>query len=246
MVKAVFVFALLLGSAAAYCPNGCSGHGTCSNSPRRDTCTCYTRREQEGSVNEEVAAWTGDDCSRRTCPKGYAYADTPQANNNHKQRIECSGKGNCDRGTGECSCFDGYWGEGCRRTACPNQCSGHGTCQSLQQFADDYSHNNDDELISKQFGTPSSNPNTVPHIGAQYDSAWDAQYNYGCKCDKGFRGPDCSKQECPSGTDIMGSGHGNEKGRDCSGRGTCDYGSGICTCFSGYFGTKCESQTILS
>lgn len=34
----------------------------------------------------------------------------------------------------------------------------------------------------------------------------------GCVCDLGFRGPDCSLQECPSGTDIL-SGMGNTKGR---------------------------------
>jgi len=44
---------------------------------------------------------------------------------------ECSGKGSCDRSTGECECYDGYEGEGCTRTACPNACSGHGVCVRL-------------------------------------------------------------------------------------------------------------------
>jgi len=245
MMKCILAFALMAVAANAYCPNACSGHGLCKNSPKRDTCSCYSRREQEGSINEEVPAWTGADCSLRTCPKGLAWAATPQTNNDHRQRIECSGKGDCERKTGECLCAPGYWGEGCRRSSCPNSCSGHGTCQSLKQFADDYSHNADDELISKQFGTPASDPNTVPEVGAQYDTAWDAVYQYGCKCDKGFRGPDCSLRECPSGTDVMGSGHGNEKGRDCSGRGRCSYETGTCECFPGYYGEKCEAQTIL-
>ena len=34
-------------------------------------------------------------------------------------------------------------------------------------------------------------------------------------------------------------------GRDCSGRGLCDYDSGLCKCFSGYYGTKCQIQTVL-
>lgn len=53
-----------------------------------------------------------------------------------------------------------------------------------------------------------------------------------------------STVECPSGPDVL-KGFGSEAGRDCSGRGLCDYSSGICNCFHGYYGTKCEYQTVL-
>jgi len=240
----------LLASAAAHCPNSCSGHGSCAlfnaaSQPTVDTCVCFKVRESEFDSNAEEAAWTGADCSQRTCPMGRAWAATPMENEDHTQRVECSGKGTCDRKSGECECFDGFWGEGCRRSACPNDCNGHGTCQSLKQFATDYSHDADDGFVAKQFGVPSSNPNTVPHVGAKYDDAWDADYSYGCKCDYGYRGPDCSMRECPSNTDPL-SGNDNKKGRDCSGRGLCDYSSGLCECFSGYFGDDCSTQTILS
>lgn len=221
----------VLALTAAWCPNGCSGHGTCRTSPK-DSCLCYKRREWaptgygawsvaggSAATNSEVPAWQGADCSERTCPAGRAWAASPQKDNDHTQLIECSGRGICDRKSGVCACFTGYWGEGCRRSECPNGCSGHGICQDLKRTASDNS--------------------------AQYADAWDSKMNYGCTCDAGFRGPDCSMIECPSTSDVLG-GEGNERGRDCSGRGICDYGTGVCTCFSGYKGTRCEAQTVMN
>merc|ERR1711988_675910 len=46
--------------------------------------------------------------------------------------------GVCDRKTGECKCFDGYEGRGCRRSTCPDSCSGHGTCEYIEELAGDY------------------------------------------------------------------------------------------------------------
>jgi len=123
--------------------------------------------------------------------------------------------------------------------------------------------------------------NTVAGGAASYTKAWDANKHYGCKCDIGFRGPDCSLQECPSdydplngcgggicnaGGDYMTPDHttkhcGNSPNgvsqsdcanlpysnqqRDCSGRGICDYDTGVCQCFSGFFGESCNIQTVL-
>ena len=231
-MKAATAAVLLLAMVAcanAYCPNACSGHGECQPEPK-DSCKCHTRRESYDEYGTSVAdmdAWTGADCSLRTCPKGKAWAAAPQNDDDHEQMVECSGKGTCDRKTGECECFDGFNGEACRRTACPNECNGHGICQSLEKFAKDY--------------VPAQ---TDSDITAEYDTAWDAKYSFGCKCDDGYRGPDCSLKECPSSADVLG-GHGNEKGRDCSGRGECDHETGTCTCFEGYFGTDCSIQTAL-
>merc|ERR1711924_432644 len=57
-----------------------------------------------------------------------------------------------------------------------------------------------------------------------YSEPWDALKEVGCVCDLGARGPDCSLEECPSGSDVL-LGKGNNFGRDCSGRGLCDYSS---------------------
>lgn len=206
---ALFMFGSASLIAEAYCPNACSGHGSCGIN---DKCACYTRPNGD-------PAWTGHDCSARTCPKGSAWVSelVDGANAAHPE-VECSNKGSCDRKTGECQCFPNYDGISCERTVCPNDCNGRGVCYTLKQIADEAS--------------------------ATYSAPWDALKHVGCICDKGYRGPDCSLQECPSGADVL-NGYGNVQGRDCSGRGLCDYSTGICSCFAGYYGTRCQSQTIL-
>ena len=200
---------LLAASAYAYCPNGCSGHGSCGAD---DRCTCHLRPNND-------TAWQAADCSERTCPKDTAWVKYPVAGHNDVHGMaECSNQGSCDRKSGECDCFDGYEGIACERTSCPNDCSDRGICYTQKQLASE--------------------------AGTVYSTPWDAMKHVGCVCDLGFRGPDCSLQECPSGTDIL-SGMGNTKGRDCSGRGLCDYDSGLCKCFAGYYGTKCQQQTVL-
>merc|ERR1719482_1020522 len=143
MMSKVFALTLaMFGSAAAYCPNGCSGHGTCSTHLDGD---------------ETVAMWTGADCSMRTCPTAGSWAASPTGNDDHvSEKVECSGRGSCNRGSGECACEAGYGGSACQRTVCPNNCNGHGTCQTLNQLADDFSHNADSGVASVLFATPDS------------------------------------------------------------------------------------------
>jgi hypothetical protein len=163
--------------------------------------------------------------------------------NSFHQQQECSGRGNCDRASGQCKCAVGYEGEACQRTTCQNKCSGHGVCQDQAHFAAD---------ASESYAL-----NTLREL--RYLGPFDSSKSMGCLCDGGYRGPDCSLKECPSGTDPLtadltdvlsgGSGfvstHTQEDGvaRDCSGRGVCDYSAGLCKCFKGYFGERCESQT---
>lgn len=162
--------------------------------------------------------WTGPDCSQRTCPKDFAWVgDVVNANDLHPW-VECSNKGTCDRSSGTCNCFPGYDGVACQRTVCPNNCNDRGTCWPEKHLA------------SK--------------VGRTYTAPWDAMKHVGCFCDTGYRGPACDLQECPSGTDPL-DGYGNEAGRDCSGRGLCNYGDGTCQCFSGFYGTKCQYQTTI-
>jgi hypothetical protein len=59
---------------------------------------------------------------------GLARADNVDSWDEAHFYRECSNKGVCDRSTGQCQCFPGFEGAGCRRVACPNDCSGHGQC----------------------------------------------------------------------------------------------------------------------
>lgn len=165
-----------------------------------------------------ASEWTGPDCSQRTCPKDNAWVGTVVNQNDLHPSVECSNKGLCDRKSGSCNCFAGYEGVACQRTLCPNNCNDRGTCWPEKHLA---------SKVNRVYITP-----------------WDSMKHVGCLCDLGYRGPSCDLQECPSGTDPL-DGYGNESGRDCSGRGVCDYSAGICSCFSGFFGTRCQHQTTL-
>lgn len=233
----VLGLALLVGFASASCPNSCSGHGRCGD---HDRCTCYARKD--GTVDSEgntVPAWTGPDCSQRTCPYNKAWTDIPFANNVAHLNAECSNAGVCDRKTGTCQCYPGYEGRACDRTICHDNCNGRGTCQSIKTFFRDH-----EDAVNENGGSHS----------LVYTSAWDANKIFACKCEAGFRGPTCALKECPSGSDPQqgpdGYGYNWDRTntmeyRDCSGRGVCDYDTGLCQCFRGFFGEDCSLQTTL-
>merc|ERR1711981_1537320 len=79
-----------------------------------------------------------------TCPRWkswnkVSWKSGKASNFDHKADVECADGGRCDTSTGECICHPGFEGSACQRTVCPNECSGHGTCRSNQDFAVDFS-----------------------------------------------------------------------------------------------------------
>jgi len=267
------VLALCVAAAFAACNNGCSGHGTCLTYDQcqcdLEDKTTYFGYQYDGykgydrladgssSVSGQVyaqlrsaamsqddtdedkgagaryrslsktsfvqAAWQGPDCSLKTCPRGVSWTQRHAEDVNlHADFAECSDRGLCNTGTGVCECQEGYEGEACQRTTCPSGCSQRGICVSnleLAQAADGY-------------------------VSKDYVSAWDTGNHFGCLCETGYRGEACELKECPSTADPEG-GKGNSEGRDCSGRGLCDYATGMCECFSGYKGHDCSGVTVL-
>jgi len=140
------------------------------------------------------AGYTGLDCSGRLCLFGKAWGDAPFADGYAHDYVECSGQGECDRKTGECKCNDGFTGDGCRYSACPNDCNGHGTCEFITELA---------------AGTATAAAGRT-HI--QYSEfvdqdrtldGWDSKKARGCKCDPYYSGADCSVRMCPKGNDPL-------------------------------------------
>jgi hypothetical protein len=175
----------------AACDNACSGHGTCSY---KDICTCW----QNWQMGDE----DGGDCSDRQCPFELAWVDSPDRSGKFHKYAECAGRGVCDRGTGECQCFEGYSGKGCQRTTCPNDCSGHGTCQFIEDlyFAENFGSYYDAQVYPNTKTTMANGdePVTFSPVGM-----WDSKKTMGCECDPLWTDADCSRRMCPKGTDIL-------------------------------------------
>jgi len=158
-----YLLASLFASASAMCPGAtpCSGHGVCGNF---DKCTCYRN-------------WQGNDCADRTCPfaTGWNYVKQQVGTSSFYEHTyaECSNKGECDRKTGECKCFDGYTGSACRRMKCEDDCNNHGTCETLKR------------------------------VTANGYTGWDSEKIQKCVCDPGFEGDKCEKKMCKKGDDPM-------------------------------------------
>lgn len=137
----------------ARCPNDCSGNGDCNpssmcecfegylgNDCSQRQCT-YTRAyvdtplgdlngNEALDVDNQVFLHHANAPVGETYPVEYGIARTNNEagwNEAHFYR-ECANKGICDRRSGLCDCFPGFEGEGCQRTACPSDCSGHGKC----------------------------------------------------------------------------------------------------------------------
>jgi len=181
----------------------CSGHGWCDDSTKR--CTC-----EKG--------YTGGDCSLRTCEKELSWFDYPASNDSaHKEVVLCSNMGSCSRTTGECSCHASFFGAACEFQGCVHQdyansisthdCGGHGTCLSMRELA-----------LPVSYGT---NPNE--------QSTWDANRMFGCQCDPGWEGYDCSLRSCAVGMDPVTLSEGT-----CANNGLCDHDTGHCKCFAGW------------
>jgi len=172
-----FVFS----TALAACDNACSGHGVCMTD---DVCKCY----DNWGIGQ---SHDSGDCSDRICPFELAWVDTPDKKGRFHKYAECAGRGICSRDTGECTCFDGYEGKACQRTSCPNDCSGHGTCEYISDLG-----------FAATWGDYSNRYFSLDQKTFAYHQ-WDNAKTRGCVCDPLYGDVDCSKKMCPYGTDVL-------------------------------------------
>jgi hypothetical protein len=99
-----------------------------------------------------------------------ANVDTTSANDEGHFYMECSNRGMCDRKAGVCECFDGYTGTACHRQACPEGCSGHGVCRSV----DDQRWTNPRKFTAT-FTTVKDSANVFASLAKWADSSVDAK-----------------------------------------------------------------------
>jgi len=162
-MKVFITLATIIASAWARCNNDCSGNGICNAG---SVCECelnflgndcsdrlclYGKAFIDsplGDINSNNGIDTDQQIqyqySNGLVGEQYDTAYGLARENNkdpwneaHFYR-ECSNKGICDRSTGQCACFPGFEGEGCRRITCPNSCSGHGQCVNMAVSNADY------------------------------------------------------------------------------------------------------------
>lgn len=159
----VSVLTFLVTTAWARCNNDCSGNGICDAG---SVCECeinfvgndcsdriclYGKAFIDsplGDLNantimdtdQQIHYLHSNSLVGEMYPTAYGLAreDNTLAWNEAHFYSECSNKGICDRSTGQCACFPGFEGEGCRRITCPNSCSGHGQCVSMAVSNADY------------------------------------------------------------------------------------------------------------
>ena len=229
--------AVVANVASAACPGLCSGNGYCGPD---EVCTCFPGWGMDGEFPYSSRAWSflclltitnsllpllpplttgqaGGDCSSRFCPYELAWVDSPDANGRHHKYVECAGKGTCNRSTGECGCFPGYEGKACARQSCPNECSGHGTCEFMKDLTYGIVYNEYHDGTSLELSGLGSG-------AKKFDSAsFDMDRARACVCDPGWTGITCADRMCPYGNDILDvipgydetstlglPGHGNE------------------------------------
>lgn len=143
-------------------------------------------------------------------------SDSTESNPVQKNCInDCSGYGDCDTTSGDCTCYQGFSGIDCS-IQCPNLCSKHGTCDNGTCICKSGFFGEECQFIKC-------------HNDCSGNGTCDNQTGV-CDCKNGSTQTDCSNK-CP--------GYPNNT---CSNNGICDQNSGVCSCKAGYYGNDCSGK----
>lgn len=209
------VAALLIGSVAARCPNGCSGNGECGTNSQ---CECHRN-------------FMGADCSERICYYSYAFVDTPLGDINADGVIDMQiNKDERTKGfateaydimygvarpidTNSGTAYNeaaqsGRWDE----AHFYRECSNKGICNRATGQCDCFpGYEGEGCQRTSCPGAESGNPCSghglclsayVDYTSSEYN-LWDVDKTMKCNCDAGYDGPDCSLRLCPVGPDPV-------------------------------------------
>ncbi len=195
------------------CNSLCMGRGTCGGDGK---CIC-----------DPLSGWRGDVCEMPGCP-GIG--------------TDCTGHGDCNAATRECTCNEGWTGLGCEIPDCPGapDCFNRGTCDASSDPPKCRS------CIAGWMG-PDCNSPCVHGVQTPMDSG-------NCTCEKGWVGVGCDSECSEHGVIINGKchcdvgwrGHACENpgcpgyGSDCTGHGECNGATHVCTCHGGWMGDGCH------
>ena len=102
LVFFLFVGLGMLMGANGRCPDHCSGHGKCVVQNHR-----HSTKPGGKFMCECWPGFVGLNCGERDCPYGKSLSDIPYGIDLAHKYAECSGRGECDRKTGECVCYGG-------------------------------------------------------------------------------------------------------------------------------------------
>lgn len=142
-------------------------------------CRCGGRFMRGDNCDQCLAGWYGDNCTTSCSVEG------------------CNNRGTCN-GDGSCDCKNGWGGDKCEldasgtsQTNCPNDCSGHGTCQVNVCVCDtQWNGDNACSTCSSSF----SGENCEPVCTNPCVNGVCSQPNQ-CTCNTGFTGAVCDEIE---------------------------------------------------
>lgn len=219
------------------CPNSCSGHGVCRNIIDMTQGLSATAQHEyqlwDGLKNQACVCdpgYSGVDCRERLCPKG---AD-PLVDNvsNEIQTIDVSAA--ASSGTYKLKYTDVFgevW-----------------TTQAIE-FATD--NTKDSQLQAALLAIPNSVIEGVTVtvadslVSAGNGRLFTITFTHNAGNLNLLETTETWSMNTPAFT-ITASNEGTSTAEECSGRGLCDYESGICKCFRGYRLDDCSSQHALA